>query len=290
MVTRFLRSPGLQIVTALLLIGVLVGILPNLAFQPADDVNLLGLFTGGEETRPPRLSGAAMALDPLSVQLLRYAFWLMLAITLIYAIISPKYRRKLIRVLLLAALLLYVAQRIIVERAPGEQPERLGGIAQQADLPARPTPVPPDFVIDSPPWMALAASLALAVLLLLPLLLLWRRRHNPDEAARQAIADEAGRALEDLHAGQGLRDVVTRCYIQMSDIMQHQRHVRRHASMTPRDFERHLAELGLRNEDVQRLTRLFERVRYSPLEAGDPMRAEAESCLQQIVAVYGPLP
>ena len=57
--------------------------------------------------------------------------------------------------------------------------------------------------------------------------------------------------------------------------------------MTPREFEQVLGGLGLRDEHIQQLTRLFERVRYSAAAPGEREEREAEACLSAIVAAYG---
>jgi len=56
----------------------------------------------------------------------------------------------------------------------------------------------------------------------------------------------------------------------------------RRASMTPREFERRLVNAGVDADAVDRLTRLFERVRYGNQEIDPTDEAEAESCLAAI--------
>jgi hypothetical protein len=56
--------------------------------------------------------------------------------------------------------------------------------------------------------------------------------------------------------------------------------------MTPREFEQHLAEAGLGDDHIRRLTRLFESVRYG---SNIPTKAEEEealSCLNAIAEAY----
>ena len=59
--------------------------------------------------------------------------------------------------------------------------------------------------------------------------------------------------------------------------------------MTPREFEQYLAKSGLRTEDIQRLTRLFESVRYGDKSPGKREEKEAVDCLNAIVRAYGTL-
>ena len=58
--------------------------------------------------------------------------------------------------------------------------------------------------------------------------------------------------------------------------------------MTPREFEQYLANSGLADAHIRRLTRLFESVRYG---AGPPSNAEereAMACLNAIAQEYAP--
>jgi hypothetical protein len=57
--------------------------------------------------------------------------------------------------------------------------------------------------------------------------------------------------------------------------------------MTPEEFASHLTRSGLPSHAVQRLTRLFESVRYGARTAGDRERDEATSCLSEIVHYCG---
>jgi hypothetical protein len=53
--------------------------------------------------------------------------------------------------------------------------------------------------------------------------------------------------------------------------------------MTPREFEARLATAGLREDHIQRLTRLFEAVRYGTQSPGKREEREAVDCLTAIV-------
>jgi hypothetical protein len=61
------------------------------------------------------------------------------------------------------------------------------------------------------------------------------------------------------------------------------RGVDRWAAMTPREFESRLLGAGLPRSAVQRLTRLFEQVRYGAQTAGAAEEQEALACLASIV-------
>ncbi len=111
----------------------------------------------------------------------------------------------------------------------------------------------------------------------------WRRSlpvANPMTALAQA-------AIESIQAGGDVQSVVLRCYLEMSQVLGQQRGIERAPAMTPREFARHLAASGVRDEHIQQLTRLFEGARYGaqPPSAGDE-RAAVE-CLTAIVQAYG---
>ncbi|OGF54139.1 MAG: hypothetical protein A2Z21_07130 [Candidatus Fraserbacteria bacterium RBG_16_55_9] len=79
-----------------------------------------------------------------------------------------------------------------------------------------------------------------------------------------------------------------RCYHEMSRILSEHRGIRRKRAMTPREFERHLEQVGLRSEHIRKLTRLFEEVRYGAnKKSGEQEEREAVVCLEAIARAYG---
>jgi hypothetical protein len=155
-------------------------------------------------------------------------------------------------------------------------------------LPIEPIPPPPDFVVNPPQWFVVAISI---LMIAVPLGIIWffwyllsgRKSDTPLES----LTREAQQALEGLQAGRDLKDTVMRCYLEMSQILSQQRGLQRQKAMTPREFERYLAASGLRNEHIQRLTRLFESVRYGAKLPGKRAEQEAIACLSAIVQAYG---
>jgi hypothetical protein len=113
----------------------------------------------------------------------------------------------------------------------------------------------------------------------------WRRL-RAQASPLELLAEEAQSALADLQSGGDLKDTVLRCYREMSQILSQQRGVTRPRDMTPREFEQQLAAVGLRDEHIRRLTRLFERVRYGGRQAGEREEREAVACLSAIARAY----
>ncbi len=217
-----------------------------------------------------------------------------LAIVIVLVIFSRSARQAVLRILpaylimLLAIYLLIgnlmpqssgpIASSPIQQRTPSEQlPE------------GSPVPATPDGVFDPPQWLVVLISLALGAGLAL---LIWRYRERfkppPNQLAQ--LAEEARGALSELESGADLRDAVMRCYVEMGRVVHEQRGIKRDNAMTPREFEQRLAAVGLRDDHIRRLTRLFERVRYSSHAPGEREEREAIDCLRAIAEAYGRSP
>lgn len=95
----------------------------------------------------------------------------------------------------------------------------------------------------------------------------------------------ATRAVNDLQRGALISDVVLRCYLDMCRILSQKVMMRR--EMTAREFVESLARVGVRRQEVKRLTGLFEKVRYGHHVAGPKDRAEAIALLEAIGRQYG---
>ena len=110
--------------------------------------------------------------------------------------------------------------------------------------------------------VAALASLALAGFLLFgERLAQWWRR--PATAERRPLTVAVEESLDDLHEEVDARLAIIRCYRRFEDALARSR-VPRAAWQTPLEFMRDaLARLPLPSEAVERLTRLFERARFS---------------------------
>jgi hypothetical protein len=148
--------------------------------------------------------------------------------------------------------------------------------------------LPPEIVLEGPPlgpadpnliwivWIGLAAGLVL----LGTRILFWKPgRSRPGDAVEM----EAERALRSLQSGSDIRNVIIRCYLQMSQALQKEQGIRLEATMTARDFERLLEARGIPHEPVHQLTRLFEGARYGRRPSGPEEEREALDCLNAIV-------
>jgi hypothetical protein len=210
---------------------------------------------------------------------------------IIALIVSPALRRDLMRNLpayfLLLVGLYFISQSANDRSAPVARPP----VAQpaQADVPEAPQPpAVPDLVRTPPEWLVLLlTALLLAGIVGTATLLIRRMLPRPAVDHLDLLVDEAREALGELRSGANLRDTISRCYAEMVRVIVEQRGVRRDATLTPREFEQRLLLIGMNDSHIRRLTRLFERVRYSAHAAGQPEEQEAQACLEAIIAAYG---
>jgi hypothetical protein len=275
----------IQLGVAVVVIIVLASGLSKLHFDSGEPLNIFALLF---QNIAPTDAGAAPAPSggDSSLGFFVYIFWALLAFSLIYAIISPEHRKRLLRSLIVILLLAFVLSRISeFESGQESSSESLGqsGAFGEAEAVA---PEPPPFVTDPPSWFLVVVNLLLLLLIVGVIWYFWRRlRPKPD--TRTLVIQEAETALFDLEAGGDLKDVVLQCYAGMSEVLRENRNIERRKAMTPREFEEHLTEIGMSDEHTQRLTQLFEGVRYGARPSRGRTVLEARSCLRAIIAAYG---
>jgi hypothetical protein len=159
------------------------------------------------------------------------------------------------------------------------------------------TPLPYDVAAptpDTPPWLSYFISL-IAVTLLLAIVGFLGWRFWPDSAestatATEEVAQGAETALAALERGDPLRDVILRCYQEMTWALSEARDVRRDSAMTPREFEHKLTKLGLPADAIHNLTQLFEGARYGNVAYSEREQQSAIASLNAIVVALRPQP
>ncbi|RME53086.1 MAG: DUF4129 domain-containing protein [Caldilineae bacterium] len=289
-----LRTRRAFVIQAALAIAALILLAAGIAqlhFEPGQSLGLLALLAN---LRPP--APGPLPFDGQATQVplwVRGLFWAALLVTVVHAIFSPQGRKQLIRMILIVAAILFIADRLLQEITPRSAEEgasALGfqgeGLGEQAHFPE-----PPPFVTDPPSWLFWAFNIALILVVAGIGWFIWARlRAREEDDTQDRIVQEAEEALAALEAGGDVRDVVLRCYVQMSQVLRESRHVERRKAMTPREFEQYLAAAGLRDEHIQRLTRLFESVRYGGKPSTGAAALEANDCLRAIVRAYGTQP
>lgn len=159
--------------------------------------------------------------------------------------------------------------------------------------PASPVDAVPAPVFQPPPPSSTTSyliSFAFALLFVLAMWFVyraWRKYVAANQSPLREIARIARTSLRDLTSGRDSSDVIIKCYLHMSDVVADKRKLRRDEAMTPQEFALRLERAGLPGEAVQRLTRLFETVRYGDRKSGPREVNEAVGCLNTILAYCG---
>jgi hypothetical protein len=273
---------------ALVIVGLalLAAGLPTLEFAPGRPLLFELLFGAPRAGRPatPGSGGPTILLILLLGSLI---------IVVAGALLSSSFRRWLLRVvpvyavLIIGLMLALSALRPMIQGGGAPQEQSAPAAAQEAPAGSS-LGEPPDLVRRPPEWLAPLLTLAIGAAVAAAI---WRVRRrtaepSPVDLSAQLAAGAAG-ALADLAAGGDLRDAVSRCYREMEQVLRAERGIARDRAMTPREFEERLAGAGLDDRHIRRLTRLFERVRYSPRGPDERDEREAVACLQAIAETYG---
>lgn len=147
-----------------------------------------------------------------------------------------------------------------------------------------------DIPEQTPAWFD-AVSMAITLFMFLVVASViwwaWRRSHASNKPALEAVSKDAVAALTDLRAGADVQNTILRCYMDMNRSLAQGLGIRRPDGMTPREFEDEMVQEGLPREAVERLTRLFEKVRYGAQMTDAADQEEAIACLEAIVDSIG---
>jgi hypothetical protein len=203
----------------------------------------------------------------------------------IYIIISlfyPEGRRRLLVQIIIILVLIFILDRvskIVRERPEEEQVQEI-----QAPMAAPSTgdtgnSQTEQFEASTPEWMIWGSSIGVALFFtgLLALgLWFYYRRYSKRLTSMDKLALEAERAVFDLQDGGDFKNVIIRCYYQMSQILYSERGIRRELAMTASEFEQALEDNGFPKEPIQYLTKIFEEVRYGTKQ---PAKSEEEKAI-----------
>jgi hypothetical protein len=201
--------------------------------------------------------------------------WFLLPVAIVLLIISPKFRKRVLRGILSLAVFMALAYMLafgLIERSwDGGEGLMPGGLSLPGQLSSLPIA---EFDAEPPRWLVLVASLGVALLFAALFvwggLFVWRRLYHPPDPVER-LARQARSALESLQIGVDLENVVVRCYVEMARILNERRGIERQRHMTAREFE------------ARQLTRLFEQVRYGAKALGAQEERQAVACLTAIV-------
>jgi len=225
------------------------------------------------------------------------AFWLLVfAIVLLLSSLLPReLRRRLILGFVRFAVFVWIF--FYVMRHNPNLFSMLGisaPIGGAGDQPINSAGLPPPL-FEAPQFSAMAVYLITFGIVLACLIGAWRfgrwwRWQLGASAARHPLEEFgviARASLNDVIGGRDWGNAIIRCYDHMSRVVDVKRGLGREVSMTPTEFASRLEAAGLPPEPIQRLTQLFEAVRYGNRVAGSADIDEAVSCLTAIVQFCG---
>lgn len=281
---KFFTNRTVVIVVGLLAIVALAAVtsrLVSLEFEAA--VPFSAVDNSGENTvRLERLD--------LPFYYLFYCAVAILATLTIFAfvVLPPKQRWKFLLIILLLMAAFLVTQYLFSMGQPAEETPvaeftRTPVVEVEILATATPEPIPSEFVPPSvAPQFSYAVALALSLAAAVVTWILLRRYRQP--APLEGLEEAAQAALDELQAGGDWAQTVEGAYLRMTEIVQQQRGLKRRVFATPAEFAVILEKVGLPAESVQRLTGLFERVRYGGKRSTRKDIDEAIACLTEIVA------
>ena len=225
--------------------------------------------------------------------LIQSLFALGAAVILLFAIISSKHRKQ----FAIIAISLFLIAIILAQVKNIPQGEQSPQPQQATDMEIGDVPPVEQVHVEIPPvaasnWqiilIALGSSLVLTGIGLTFFLKIYpalqARRSDRDDLLGE-LGKSAGLAAHRIIAGDDPREAILRCYQEMTEIMSLAQRITNYSHFTPREFATHLRQRGMKNEYVDRLTGIFETVRYGG-RSGMGFVGEAIACLQSIQRTY----
>jgi uncharacterized protein DUF4129 len=233
----------------------------------------------------------ALSKAPLWKVLLVWGL-LMLMVMLVGMLLSPDFRKRLLRMLFRVAVT--VAAFYFFMRRFGPQLFGLQQAIAQLGQQSPPGDAEPAPIFQPPqisPTFSYMISFLFALFWIGVIWALYRgwKRYVALTTKRplEELARIARSSLHDLSSGRDSSDVIINCYLRMSDVVADKRQLKREVAMTPQEFAQRLERAGLPGDAVNRLTRLFEVVRYGDRKSAPKDITEAVSCLNTILVYCG---
>lgn len=146
--------------------------------------------------------------------------------------------------------------------------------------------IPSQPVVTSPPGSApswLLWLVGIGLLIITVLVAMWMFIPVRQAGPLDLLGLEAERARQALISGADLKDVIINCYRQMSLTMKQEQGIEREEFMTTGEFETVMKSVGIPQEPIHLLTRLFEAVRYGQSQPDAIDEQQAIQCLEAIM-------
>ena len=290
----FLQNRKLTLFLAVLALGALTVLAFGLKEVRFNAAQPIGRYES-ETSKPHEELGQVFSEISVRSQFLFWAAALLLTF-LIGLLLSPDGRKFLIRLFIRVFTtywLIYFLLRNYGDRLTTLMNFDLGALFSGQPNGETSNVPPPVFV---PPqessWVSYAVSVFLVILFVFIGWRIWVfikqfSPPNEDEKPLEELARIARSSLKDLSQGGDSTDVIIRCYFRMSSVVSDKRRLHRKDSMTPAEFAIRLEQAGLPGDAVQRLTRLFEAVRYGGYRSAQKDVNEAVACLTSILNYCG---
>ncbi len=287
--TRLLVSLVLIALVADLFI--LISGMANLTLLPGK--RLPNPFTSFGEL-DPAVSPPGTTWGEDTLRILIQAIFALGATTILLFVIFSREHRKQFAVIFLVLLLLFLILVYI-----GEIPQSDQSAVLETNMGTEIGAAPPveQVRVDIPQveptnWQVILITLGSSLLLTLfavvffvkiyPLI---RSRSVDKESVLNKLGKSAGLAARRIISGDDPRAAILLCYHEMTQIMSNHEQVQNYSFLTPREFALRLHQGGMKDDDVDRLTAIFEAVRYGG-RSGAEFVNEAMSCLQSIHRTY----
>lgn len=206
-------------------------------------------------------------------------------------VVSDKIRTKVILNLLAAfavALIFYLIFLLSVKENAREQGGEMIRTGMGSTMAAEePVPEIIEEIIEPeiPESLSYLFSIITLLLFLIAALLLFRKiralRIRKDNNEDLKIITE--KALHSFESGDDFPEIILRCYNDMVRHLSKETGIIRAVSMTPGEFQSLLLKEGLPRREIEKLTSLFERVRYGKELLSGQEEKEAEMCLKSVI-------
>ena len=210
-----------------------------------------------------------------------------LPIYVVISLLTGEGRQRLLGDVIALAIIILLLSLLSRRAQSPENQETLLPAPFEASLATTPAGPPAEFTAVVPPWVDVLAVPALAIGIsgaaVIVLWWVWKRKETPRDTLQQ-VAEQTQATIDALHAGQAFDDVIIRCYVELTRVIQRARSIERDKAMTPWEFEQFLIQHGLPAPPVHDLTRLFERARYGHEPAGELAERQAIASLEAITA------
>lgn len=158
-------------------------------------------------------------------------------------------------------------------------PGSKSSVAEAIPLPT-PEPLVTSPLGEVPPILLWVVGIGLLVMTVA--VAIWILSSRPPKPI-DLVALEAEKAWQSLKTGMDLKDVILKCYRQMSLALEQDKGIERKDFMTTGEFEKLLEDEGIPRDPIHQLTRLFDAVRYGHWQPNPTDEQEAIKCLEAIM-------